>query len=289
MKILVLKRRIRREDCWSLLGNIVVSKADTEVDTQERIWLGVENPWLDNAHPFFGLAVHVIASVLYKVYWLSMHNGSSSSAWLSSVSQSIISGYMLHIHLCNVACQLLEVTWFFLGQAKGAYHRALRIVPRAFFCLFVRIDFPQNTYHRHQFLGKSKDQFSMKTSNPRNRSDTVSWIWFLPTWCSHKHTRQSFLSGMWFCCMCKSKLCSAIALFLNAENPLWESPKTNGTGPKCTPNFHFMHSNLEWKSVHSNFFFFFFWSGELSTPIYLEWTPFHSKIFHFLGVNNYTI
>jgi hypothetical protein len=31
--------------------------------------------------------------------------------------------------------------------------------------------------------------------------------------------------------MHKSKVCSAIALFLNAENPLRESPKTNGTGP----------------------------------------------------------
>jgi hypothetical protein len=33
----------------------------------------------------------------------------------------------------------------------------------------------------------------------------------------------------------------------------------------------------------------FFWSGKLSTPICLEWTPFHSKIFHFLGVNNHAL
>jgi hypothetical protein len=32
--------------------------------------------------------------------------------------------------------------------------------------------------------------------------------------------------------MRKSKGYLAIALFLNAENPLRESPKTNGTGPK---------------------------------------------------------
>jgi hypothetical protein len=53
---------------------------------------------------------------------------------------------------------------------------------------------------------------------------------------------------------------------------------------KCTPTFYFMHSNLEWKSVHSNFF-----GGKLSTPIYLEWTTFHSKIFHYLGVNNHAL
>ena len=33
----------------------------------------------------------------------------------------------------------------------------------------------------------------------------------------------------------------------------------------------------------------FLWSGKMSTPIYLEWTPFQSKIFHFLGVNNHTL
>jgi hypothetical protein len=33
----------------------------------------------------------------------------------------------------------------------------------------------------------------------------------------------------------------------------------------------------------------FFWSGKLSTPIYLEWTTFHSKIFHYLGVNNHAL
>jgi hypothetical protein len=90
---------------------------------------------------------------------------------------------------------------------KGACHRALRIVPRADFFLWESI-FPRNAYHRHQFLGKSEEQFSMKTSNPRNRSDPVSWIWFSLTWCSHKHKRQSFLSGTWFCRMHKWKLCS---------------------------------------------------------------------------------
>jgi hypothetical protein len=30
----------------------------------------------------------------------------------------------------------------------------------------------------------------------------------------------------------------------------------------------------------------FFWSGELSTPIYLEWTPFHSNIF---GVDTFPL
>jgi hypothetical protein len=34
MKILVLKRGIRREHCWSLLGNIVVSKADTATERE---------------------------------------------------------------------------------------------------------------------------------------------------------------------------------------------------------------------------------------------------------------
>jgi hypothetical protein len=111
------------------------------------------------------------------------------------------------------------------------YHRALRSVPRADFFFFWELIFPSNAYHRHQFLRKSEEQFSMKTSDPRNRSDPVSWIWFLPTWCSHKHTLQSFLSGTQFCGMRKSKLCSAIALFLNAENPLREPPKMDGTGP----------------------------------------------------------
>jgi hypothetical protein len=120
-----------------------------------------------------------------------------------------------------------------IDHSKGAYHGALRIFPRADFWFFFlwELIFPRNAYHRHQFLGKSKEWFSMKTSDPRNRSDPVSWIWFSPTWCSHKHTRQSFLSGTRFCHMRKSKVCSTIALFLNAENLLWESPKTNGTGP----------------------------------------------------------
>jgi hypothetical protein len=33
----------------------------------------------------------------------------------------------------------------------------------------------------------------------------------------------------------------------------------------------------------------YFWSGKLSTPIYLEWKTFHSKIFHYLGVNNHAL
>jgi hypothetical protein len=45
--------------------------------------------------------------------------------------------------------------------------------------------------------------------------------------------------------MRKSKVCSAIALFLNAENPLQESPKTNGTGPKdyLSPSFFINKNN----------------------------------------------
>jgi hypothetical protein len=51
---------------------------------------------------------------------------------------------------------------------------------------------------------------------------------------------------------------------------------------KCTPTFYFMHSNLEWESVHSNFFgvescpFQYIWSRHLSTP----------KIFTSLGMHS---
>jgi hypothetical protein len=52
--------------------------------------------------------------------------------------------------------------------------------------------------------------------------------------------------------MRKSKVCSAIALFLDAENPLRESPKTNGTGPNSqTPRINSEKNHNKWVRAES--------------------------------------
>ena len=53
-----------------------------------------------------------------------------------------------------------------------------------------------------------------------------------------------------------------------------------------------MHSNFLLHALQfgvENCALQFFWSEKLFTPIHFEWTTFHSKIFHFLGVCNHAL